>query len=1570
MQGFSSRFKVKKRHKLLWAIALVVVALAVAVLWFMSAGKRALISRISTIARETPLGNLDFQDVETTVRGVVIIEPRLTQPETGRLIAEARKAVLGITLQDLLQSRGEIASITVTIHELRVYPEYTADGHWDLEELLRKAPEEGKGKLRELHIILHDARVKTALDADARENLSSYIESLVAPHRARAGEGLADWLNKTGVNLQPSFADDLRRLIGSAALEAPDNLELAVDGRLDLGLQRGSVTGDLKLAAPFPGSLKFGWSRETGSGEINLSTSANELRLSGLKWLPLKTSFWDLSDTTANRFELKLALKAESPVKVVAARGQLGGVKLFPHRSHELLLKSGEMLFDGSVLRSSVDLSAGEAGVYLNSDSSREIAAEVMDLPLHVFVADVDGVSASRLDGNMQVRLPSSALPDLAADGKLELAGVSFHGTELPGSVRLAGNLEGGSASGTVAWLVDGRRLAQGRVSGDSSRLRGDADLKLRRGDIPTALVPRESIPSWIKEVRIELAALFDMEQRSFAGRTSRAEVTMEDGRAEVLAASFELKPGFFLLTMPQLELFPSYPAEAVYRKYAPERVALSASIRGSAESGGWRIRTEGRGNASFAGERVYFDIAGGGSPEHLALEVNSGGVLLDEPLSLSARLSLEPRRLAVSELDIHYASSRITGEGDYAFADSSIRFAYGVSDLPLHLWVPSIPVLDPVDASGVIRGTIHQPVVRVASFSGGIGVDVGGNRISAQDVSLQGVFENGEFCITEGSAQVGGELLFFDGTLGGNRFFLRATADECSLFGMVPRFVPELNFPAAGEGELQLKLHGSYTDPRYKLHYRQMEGSLAGERIGRLELELHGDAGSLEIAKAHLSMGAGSLDAQGAWQFGKEGEDEWSVTVKDFPVAPLAYAYEGLEKLEAAGFVSGQIQRSAGETQTVSQGYFVLEDGVMLGTSVDAAEIAFNIQPAGIYIDKLELSTPEYLISASGFWSREPGETSISVNVPYMDLALLSPLLPENLQPLSGKMGFISEVTRDEAGAPVLVGSFLTADESGLRAGMFAVDSIRGMLEIAHGAIRLKATLVQSDESEMVLDGVVPFPGTSEEFEMAVHAENFSLEFLRPFMKESQWDCSGRFTAELNVGGTWSAPRLTGPVKVELDDIAFNGSVVLARVAGDIELDCESRLDDARSDGECVQSAKVNMNLYPNGGDTDGTPRNFARVTGSAKLAPDSRELDSVDVSVDLANLDRVEVAGLFKGGLSGSLTVTKSFAAQPISLTGEIAVRPGATLKLPTLAALEPMDYGVEVMLGDYDNPLKVTVGSDCWVRYAPLMMEVALNGELMVSGTAGDPRLEGELTAPRGSLVLLNRIVRLTGPATIKVGLEEEYDYGRMPHLFGTAAVELPGALASSHGELPVEILPSDLPLAPTEEDLTVYFGFHDMQLDALADEQNFDEINMYSEPPLSRQAIMVYLLGGQALDVSPTGLQTFLGSEALAFSGSRLSRFLEESLDFKRFEIRALSSDEGTPFYINMEKEFAPQFSMSYLRTFLEEVDERQEVSGKFYFDERYGAKTYVELMWRRRGQEQEEIVGNLGFNFRF
>ncbi len=1566
MREFSYRSEVSRQRKALWVVILVVVALLVAAIWAMTYGKRILISRIADAIRETPMGNLEFGSLEATGQGIELVQPRLTHPATGKLVGEAERVVLSLTLRDLLKSWREVASVTVTIDGLRIYPRYAGNGHWDLEEMLREVPEREMGKLREIHLRLNDARVETALNPEDREDLSSYIESFIAPHRDKARKGLADWLESAGANLQSGFRDDLEGLIADARLEAPEKLELALDGRIDLGLEGGSAKGDLELTKPFPSSVNFRWSREAGNGQIILNTGTAKLELGRMGWLQQETRFWDLGDAKVERFELVLVISPGSRVRAASANGKIAGIVLFPRRAHELVLESAKLSSDESNWRASLDMSAGGSSVSLNVDTGEHLHVQMAALPLSRFLAEVKGVSASTLSGDVKLKLPLSSFTEVEAEGKLELGGISLPGAELPGSVKLDGRLSGGNGQGTLAWLVDGRKLVSGRVSGDASRLRMEVTARIRRGDIPPGLLPEEGMPSWLREAHVELAAFYDVEQQSFAGRTSRAEFTMESAQARTLAASFEFRPGSFAFTVPQLELLPSYPSDAAYREFAPEKIALSLSLRGSAAGRGWSVQTESRGKAHFADERVYFNVTGGGSPENLTLDLNAGGVLLDSPAGLSASVTVRPNSVAVSSLDVLFASSRITGEGDYTPASGRVRFAYKVDDLPLHLWIPFLPILDPIDGSGVVSGVLRGPEMRIVSFIDRVGVEVNGRKMLARNMSATGAFESGVFRIVQGSAQIGGEILFFEGSLGEGDFSLRAGSDDCSLFGMVPHILPEINLPAAGEGELRLKLSGSYTHPKYEVYYRQVAGSLAEEKIRKFEFEMLGDADRVEVAKTHLSMGEGYLDAKGTWWLGGGGESTWSVVMTDFPAAPLAYAYPGLEKLQASGLVSGEIRRITGDdSQAVAQGYFVLEDGMLLGTGVDAAEIAFNIQPAGIYIDKLEMSNPEYIVSASGFWSRTPGETSINLNIPYLDLALLSPLVPEPLQPLSGEVGFLSEVTRDESGTPVLVGSFLTAGAAGLRAGMLEVSSITGKLEIARGMMRLKATLLQSDESRMILEGIAPFPGSGDEFDMAVQSEGFSLEFLRPFLKDSDWDFAGHLTADLNVTGTWGVPRFTGSVQAELADIAFGSNVILGGITGTAEMDGNAMLS-----GERAQSLALDVNLCPDRISPDSPPRNFARLTGTAMLTPGAWKLEVVDLTVDLANLNRLEVAGLFKGGLKGALGINKSFAAQPLVVTGEVMVRPGATLKLPTLGAVEPTEYGSEVMLGAYGEPLKIIVMPDCWVRHAPLMMDVALNGEVEVSGTVADPRFEGDLTAPRGSLVMFNRIVRLTGPATIRMRPEDEYQYGRMPHLFGTAAVELPGALATSHGELPVEILPSDLPLAPTEEDLTVFFGFNDMPLDALTDEESLDEINMYSEPPLSRQTIMVYLLGGQGLDVSPTGLQTFLGSEALAFSGSRLSRFLEESLDFKRFEIRALSSDEGTPFYLNMEKEFAPQFTVSYLRTFLEEVDERQEVSGKFYFDERYGAKTYVELMWRRRGQQQEEIVGNLGFNFRF
>jgi len=458
-----------------------------------------------------------------------------------------------------------------------------------------------------------------------------------------------------------------------------------------------------------------------------------------------------------------------------------------------------------------------------------------------------------------------------------------------------------------------------------------------------------------------------------------------------------------------------------------------------------------------------------------------------------------------------------------------------------------------------------------------------------------------------------------------------------------------------------------------------------------------------------------------------------------------------------------------------------------------------------------------------------------------------------------------------------------------------------------------------------------------------------------RPLFPLENIAYAGKLSCELDIAGTLADPLVYGSAKIDLSGLGYRDMLALASLSADIKID-----------GRTVTGEGAVLRPTNSGGGGNLARLDIARV----QFAPGFGAIEAMDLELDLSALELLEIKGLFKGGLDGRVSVNKEFREQPIVVSGEVAIRPGAMAQLPTLAAAEPVTGPLNAHLD-----LGLMVRPECWVKYRPLMMEVALHSPepIHLTGTMQQPQVAGRLDVTRGSLLILNRIVRLTEvdePAKIVM----QPEYGLAPHLFGTAAVELPGVLRSGRGDLPVEVLPSELPLAPTGEDLTIYFRFHDMPLAALMDEQNLDEIDMYSHPPLARDTLLVYLLGGPGLDFTRSGMQTFLGSEALAFTGSRLSRFLEESLDFKRFEVRALSSDltseSGAPFLVNVEKELFPGFTVNYLRTFLSEVDQREEYGGKYYFYERYGGRAFAEFIWRERGQVQGEWVANVGVNIRF
>src|SRR4030042_2704182 len=342
MLEFSFRSEVKKRRRLLWAVFLAAVVLAVAVVWLVSAGKRAIISRIAAAVRETSLGKLEFRDIETTGQGLTFIEPRLKHPETGRLVAEAERVALGVTAWDILRSRGDIASVTVTIDGLRVYPEYTGDGHWDLEELLREAPERELGELRELALVLRNAKVEVRLDPGQRLDLAAYIDKLIEPSRKQLQARLGAALPSGGsVGLTPALRGDLDELLAQASLVVPPELSLAFSGRLNFGLSARSALGDFAFSSPLAGAASFEWRGEKDSGEVQLTTT--RLALGSLGFLASITSYWDLDATTVEDLGLRMAIEPKFQLRLASTKGRLSNLRLFPGRAHELTLMKGDL---------------------------------------------------------------------------------------------------------------------------------------------------------------------------------------------------------------------------------------------------------------------------------------------------------------------------------------------------------------------------------------------------------------------------------------------------------------------------------------------------------------------------------------------------------------------------------------------------------------------------------------------------------------------------------------------------------------------------------------------------------------------------------------------------------------------------------------------------------------------------------------------------------------------------------------------------------------------------------------------------------------------------------------------------------------------------------------------------------------------------------------------------------------------------------------------------------------------------------------------------------------------------
>jgi hypothetical protein len=1530
-------------------VALVIVLVLVLLL---TVGRQMLLRRLAATGFDTSVGKLSFDEIKLDRGSITLSHPRLQHPDTGEDYISAEEVSIGASWLDMLRNLAGKQSLTVTIKGLSASIEYEGKGKWSFSDLLERLPEPKETKLETLNLRLRDSAITLKLAPAARDEINGLIDEKLNKTREAAWNKLAAWLESNEVVLAEGFAADLRSALHEPLVELQDSLRVAFAADLTVRPVKRAFDGVVQVESPVALSLKL--SGQTDKASFRAEAEARGVKLDTLPFIASGEGIWDLSEATVDQLKAVVSSDGKPELKEFAA--ELSNIVLLPAGASRIEIGSAAGAMDSGGTAVTVDGLAGGGpfAVSLDTSGGKGLRANFNVPGIAAFVTSVAGVSAEGLQMTVEAGEPFELeKSDITAD--MSVAGLSRDGMLLAEGVTARLRRAGGTVHADITATQSGREFLAANLVIADSKVEGTAKITAAPSALPRSLRALHPAISRIRRADLALKGQVDVAGKRVVGRTQHALIELTDGTVSSPGVSFDLSLDAATILAPQVVFQPRWPADiALPRERLPSRVVASADLKASRTQHGWRARASSSGKAEIGDERLYFRAYGGGVPQDFTLQATLSGVVGDEPLwaSLAAKTAGTEAVLALAG---RYATAAVSSQGSMRVDGSKLLLGYEIKDLSLHKWLGVLPIIDPVTTSGTVSGSMHHPFLHGTAFVNRVGAEVAGRQITAYEVSAGYALEPGHMVLEKAYARIGGELLNASGWLAVDEFSLRVGDDHFSLASALDHLYPELSLPATGDGLLAVNAHGKYSAPVVACSYAQSSGSVGGEELHEFIVDAEYNGNGLTVKRGSIRLGDGSLETNGSWRLANGRSSDWNLQMDHFPVEPWARVTPALAKLGLKGGLTGEMV-SLGSLETpVVQGKVSLENGAVLNTPIDEALISFNIQPDGIRVDSFQAYNEETIATASGFWSWKPEDTMIDLYIPYLDLEMLEPLVPEAFRPLSGGIGFIVAVTSDEQGHPALEGSFHSADERGISAGGIVADSVSGMLRFASGALELRDASITSSGSMLYANGVMPVPGLSDAFDLHVSAQDFALGGAQPLFPLEDVKYAGKLTCELDVAGTLSDPLVYGNAKLDLSGLGYRDMVALASLSADIDFD-----------GRTITGKGAVLRPTNGKGGNNLARMDISRV----QFAPGFRGIEAMGLELDLTGLELLEIRGLFKGGLDGTVSVNKEFREQPIVISGDIAVRSGAVVQLPTLASAAPVTGPLNAYVD-----LRLSVRQECWIKYRPLMMEVALHSPeaVHITGTLQQPQVSGRLDVTRGSLLVLNRIVRLTEvdePAKIIM----QPEYGLSPHLFGTAAVELPGVLRSSRGDMPVEILPSELPFAPTGEDLTIYFRFHDMPLQALMDEQNLDEIDMYSHPPLARETLLAYLLGGSGLDLTRSGMQTFIGSEALAFTGSRLSRFLEESLDFKRFELRALSSDltgkSGTPFLLNVEKELFPGFTVNYLRTFLSEVDQREEYGAKYYLYERYGGRAFGEILWRQRGQVQEEWVANVGVSFRF
>ncbi|MBA3761059.1 MAG: translocation/assembly module TamB domain-containing protein [Gemmatimonadales bacterium] len=497
-------------------------------------------------------------------------------------------------------------------------------------------------------------------------------------------------------------------------------------------------------------------------------------------------------------------------------------------------------------------------------------------------------------------------------------------------------------------------------------------------------------------------------------------------------------------------------------------------------------------------------------------------------------------------------------------------------------------------------------------------------------------------------------------------------------------------------------------------------------------------------------------------------------------------------------------------------------------------------------------------LIQVAG---RVPGssEGSLLVRVLGLDLHDAYGLLQRDTLGVGGELGIDVRVG-GTAERPTLRGT-MTLD--GGKFGDFKAPFLQGVVDYADQRLETDLLLWKSGKNVLDVGATLPLDlalrgATQRQVDgpLSVHAHGDSvdlgiLEALTPAIKE----VTGEFSTDVNVTGTWEAPRLSGAVEFRDGAMSLPGlGVRYERMNGR-----------ARFQGDSL----VLDNVVLAGGDGS------LGITGSVRLEDLARPVlnlgfrannfRAIDVSrfLTLDATGNLELQGpFFHANLAGSLAANSG-----VLYFADLVTKRIIDLEDPTIADLvDTTLLRQENLGGKFQNRfldsltitnLGVEMGTDVWLRSSEA--NIQLSGQVQLSKTRQAYTPSGTLEALRGSYTL--KIGPVTRDFTVERGTVRYF--GDLNAALDIRATHVVRAVRGE--EIPVIAVITGTLYAPK---ITLESTFN---------------------PPISETDLVAYLVTGRPANEATQLGQSGLVATGLSYFSSALSSELE----------RALIQDIGIP-----------------------------------------------------------------------